>query len=69
MATVVFMPRLTDTMHQGKILEWLKREGESVQEGDPLFVQLFHFQEHVHNTMYPFGNTLYGRFQSIIPII
>ncbi len=38
MATVVFMPRLTDTMHQGKILEWLKREGESVQEGDPLFV-------------------------------
>jgi 2-oxoglutarate dehydrogenase complex dihydrolipoamide succinyltransferase (E2) component len=38
MATVIFMPRLSDTMHQGKILEWLKREGDSVQEGDPLFV-------------------------------
>jgi len=38
MATVIIMPRLTDTMHEGKILEWLIKEGEPVQEGDPLFV-------------------------------
>ncbi len=38
MATVIFMPRFTDTMHQGKILEWLKREGDPVQEGTPLFL-------------------------------
>jgi 2-oxoglutarate dehydrogenase complex dihydrolipoamide succinyltransferase (E2) component len=38
MATVVMMPRLTDTMLEGKILEWLKKEGEPVEEGAPLFV-------------------------------
>lgn len=32
------MPRLTDTMHQGKIVQWLKKEGEPVQEGEPLFI-------------------------------
>ena len=38
MATLVFMPRLTDTMHEGKIVEWLKKEGQPVQEGEPLFL-------------------------------
>ncbi len=38
MATVIIMPRLTDTMHEGKILEWLKKEGEPVREGEPLLV-------------------------------
>jgi len=32
------MPRLSDTMHQGKITYWYKKEGEIVQEGEPLFV-------------------------------
>lgn len=38
MATVVLMPRLTDTMHQGKIVQWLKEEGEPVEEGELLFI-------------------------------
>lgn len=38
MATEIVMPRLTDTMHKGMISYWYKKEGESVQEGEPLFV-------------------------------
>jgi pyruvate/2-oxoglutarate dehydrogenase complex dihydrolipoamide acyltransferase (E2) component len=38
MATEVLLPRLTDTMHQGMISYWYKKEGESIQEGEPLFV-------------------------------
>jgi len=38
MATEILLPRLTDTMHQGMISYWYKREGEFVQEGEPLFV-------------------------------
>ena len=36
-ATEVLMPRLTDTMYQGKITNWFKKEGEGIQEGEPLF--------------------------------
>ena len=36
MARHVFMPRLSQDMTQGRIVEWLKREGEAVQEGEPL---------------------------------
>jgi len=25
-------------MHEGKIVEWLKKEGQAVQEGEPLFL-------------------------------
>jgi pyruvate/2-oxoglutarate dehydrogenase complex dihydrolipoamide acyltransferase (E2) component len=32
------MPRLSDTMLQGKIIEWFKKEGDPVQEGELLFV-------------------------------
>ena len=35
MHTVV-MPKLGDTMEEGKIVNWLKREGESVAKGDAL---------------------------------
>ncbi len=35
MQTVV-MPKLGDTMEEGKILRWLKQEGEDVQRGDAL---------------------------------
>src|SRR2546421_5356980 len=35
MATVQ-MPRLSDSMETGKILRWLKKEGEQVQKGEPL---------------------------------
>jgi len=30
------MPRLSQDMTQGRVVEWLKREGDSVQEGEPL---------------------------------
>src|SRR5438876_9210403 len=35
MATVQ-MPRLSDSMETGKILRWLKKEGDQVQKGEPL---------------------------------
>lgn len=38
MATEILLPRLTDTMHQGMISYWYKKEGDTVQEGEPLFV-------------------------------
>jgi len=38
MAVQIRMPRLTDTMLEGMISDWLKQEGDFVQEGDPLFV-------------------------------
>lgn len=36
MAHQVRMPRLSQDMTQGRIVEWLKREGDAVQEGEPL---------------------------------
>src|ERR1700731_1525253 len=32
----VQMPRLSDSMETGKILHWLKKEGEDVKKGEPL---------------------------------
>src|SRR5256885_10470285 len=32
----VKMPRLSDSMETGKILRWLKKEGEEVKKGEPL---------------------------------
>src|SRR5574337_437361 len=34
MAMQVVMPRLSDTMEEGKILRWLKKEGDRVEGGD-----------------------------------
>ena len=36
MAQYVRMPRLSQDMTQGRVVEWLKREGEAVKEGQPL---------------------------------
>lgn len=36
MAQLVRMPRLSQTMTQGRVVEWLKREGEAVKKGEPL---------------------------------
>ena len=36
MATRVVMPKLTDTMEEGVVVSWKKREGESVAAGDVL---------------------------------
>src|SRR5260370_26413938 len=32
----VQMPRLSDSMETGRILRWLKKEGEDVKKGEPL---------------------------------
>ena len=34
MSEELTMPRLSDTMEEGRIGRWLKREGESFREGD-----------------------------------
>ncbi|MGA3405473.1 MAG: biotin/lipoyl-containing protein, partial [Candidatus Bathyarchaeia archaeon] len=36
--TEVLMPRLDPGMQSGKIVEWLKKEGETVQKGQPIVV-------------------------------
>ena len=36
MAQVIRMPRLSDTMEEGVIVEWLKKEGDQVEPGDIL---------------------------------
>ncbi len=36
MATVVEMPKLSDTMEEGAVAKWLKKEGEIVDEGGPI---------------------------------
>ena len=33
----VIMPRLGQEMTQGTIVEWYKKEGDQVEEGEPLF--------------------------------
>ncbi len=36
MASRVLMPKGSDTMTEGKVLKWLKNEGEQVANGDAL---------------------------------
>ena len=36
MVTTVIMPQMGLTMEEGKIVEWLKKEGERVEKGEPL---------------------------------
>ena len=36
MVTIVSMPRLSEDMTFGVVVKWLKKEGESVQRGEPL---------------------------------
>lgn len=37
MAKEVFMPKLSSTMEEGTLLEWLKEEGDPVEVGEPIF--------------------------------
>ncbi len=36
MAEVIRMPRMSDTMEEGNIVEWLKKEGDAVEAGETL---------------------------------
>ena len=33
----IIMPKLSDTMVEGTLLKWFKREGDYVQQGETLF--------------------------------
>jgi len=37
MVTKVIMPQMGLTMEEGKIVEWLKKEGDLIEKGEPLF--------------------------------
>jgi pyruvate dehydrogenase E2 component (dihydrolipoamide acetyltransferase) len=34
----VTMPRLDESMNTGKLIEWLRKEGDRVKEGEPIAV-------------------------------
>src|SRR5687768_457590 len=36
MATIIDMPKLSDTMTTGDLVKWLKKEGDAVKSGDML---------------------------------
>ena len=36
MATIITMPRLSDTMTEGTVATWLKKVGDKIAEGDIL---------------------------------
>ena len=36
MITPVVMPKLGETMEEGEIIRWLKKEGEKVEKGEPI---------------------------------
>ncbi|MEM2111824.1 MAG: dihydrolipoamide acetyltransferase family protein [Candidatus Bathyarchaeia archaeon] len=36
MVTEVIMPKMGDTMEKGKIVKWLKKDGEKIERGEPL---------------------------------
>ena len=40
MATEIIMPKVDMVMETGTLVEWLKKEGETVRKGDPLFIIL-----------------------------
>jgi pyruvate dehydrogenase E2 component (dihydrolipoamide acetyltransferase) len=37
MATTVIIPKLGQEMTEGKVVTWLKREGDQVRKGEPIF--------------------------------
>lgn len=36
MAATITMPKLSDTMEEGKVLKWFKHEGDEVKKGDKI---------------------------------
>jgi pyruvate dehydrogenase E2 component (dihydrolipoamide acetyltransferase) len=38
MPTEMKMPKLTQTMDEGKVLDWLKNEGDAVEKGEPILM-------------------------------
>jgi pyruvate dehydrogenase E2 component (dihydrolipoamide acetyltransferase) len=40
MAIEVFMPKMSDNMDEGEVVEWLVQEGDSIEKGQPILVIL-----------------------------
>jgi pyruvate/2-oxoglutarate dehydrogenase complex dihydrolipoamide acyltransferase (E2) component len=38
MATEILLPKIGFSMSEGQISEWLAKDGDTVKEGDPLFL-------------------------------
>ncbi len=38
MVTKVILPKLEANMEEGRIVKWLKKEGDKIKKGEPLFV-------------------------------
>src|ERR1700686_3693207 len=51
----VQMPRLSDSMETGKVLRWLKKEGEDVKKGEPL-VEIESDKANIEVEAYASGN-------------
>ena len=61
----VTMPRLDESMDTGKLIEWLRKEGDHVSEGDPIAVvegekTTFEIEApaagRIHKTLHPAGS-------------
>jgi pyruvate/2-oxoglutarate dehydrogenase complex dihydrolipoamide acyltransferase (E2) component len=61
----VTMPRLDESMGTGKLIEWLRKEGDHVKEGEPIAVlegekTTFEIEAPasglIHKTLYPAGS-------------
>jgi pyruvate/2-oxoglutarate dehydrogenase complex dihydrolipoamide acyltransferase (E2) component len=61
----VTMPRLDESMDTGKLIEWLRKEGDRVREGEPIAVvegekTTFEIEApaagRIHKTLYPAGS-------------
>ena len=63
----IFMPQLGQTMEEGVISKWLKKEGDKVEKGDPILeiatdkanleVESFH-RGYLRKILYPEGSTI-----------
>jgi pyruvate dehydrogenase E2 component (dihydrolipoamide acetyltransferase) len=61
----VTMPRLDESMDTGKLIEWLRKEGDHVREGEPIALvegekTTFEIEApaagRIHKTLYPAGS-------------
>ncbi|TPG89553.1 2-oxo acid dehydrogenase subunit E2 [Brevibacillus laterosporus] len=69
MATGIFMPKLSMTMETGTILQWFKKEGELVEEGD-LLLEVMTDKINIEVEAYASGTLLkiYDDVNAVVPV-
>ncbi|OAJ73516.1 branched-chain alpha-keto acid dehydrogenase subunit E2 [Brevibacillus sp. SKDU10] len=69
MATGIFMPKLSMTMETGTILQWFKKEGDLVEEGD-LLLEVMTDKINIEVEAYATGTLLkiYDDVNAIVPV-